>query len=372
MLIGAKKAEFKVVGNIDWRNYYHTGTFEHNFKKGFMIKRLGDLTKEQVEDLKGVDLIMGHTECGNFSQLNAKVNDDCGNPGDIPEFVEAIRKLKPRFFAMDNLPKSLIAFTALMWRKELKDYDIFFEWISNYNYGNIQKFRKRLFVIGARKEEKFVFVPGETENSSTVWDMIGDIPKDALNHKRKKPSDRTHISNIVKGRPLTVKEAQEEFKKVRPGECLSYKGKDGTMKKKIGIRVTLKDSHGFVLDGGECSFHPVNRMPLTCRERARIQGCPDDFEFILTEGQECGSKMIKQTGKFMPVQFCEYISKQIAAHIKGKKFKASGKRLLPSNSYIDEAKMEFCKGAKGGYSEQEKACLWCSSFEECTLKRRIE
>ena len=32
----------------------------------------------------------------------------------------------------------------------------------------------------------------------------------------------------------------------------------------------------------------------------------------------------------------------------------------------------FCKGAKGGYSNQEKACLWCSAFEGCTLKRRID
>ena len=63
MLIGAKQQGYEILGNIEWRKYYHTGTFERNFPGGFMIDHLKDLTPEQIEKSKGVDVILGHTEC---------------------------------------------------------------------------------------------------------------------------------------------------------------------------------------------------------------------------------------------------------------------------------------------------------------------
>ena len=28
MLIGAKRQDYEIIGNVEWRDYYHTGTFE--------------------------------------------------------------------------------------------------------------------------------------------------------------------------------------------------------------------------------------------------------------------------------------------------------------------------------------------------------
>ena len=61
-----------------------------------------------------------------------------GDKGDIPQFVEAVQKLRPKFFVMDNLPKSLIVADWAWYMENLPDYDIHFEvgqqlWIGNGN-----------------------------------------------------------------------------------------------------------------------------------------------------------------------------------------------------------------------------------------------
>ena len=323
------------------------------------------LRKEHFPE--GIDLIMGHTECGNYSQLNAKAAEDCSNPGDIPEFIHAVKILKPRFFAMDNLPKSLIAIPMSEWKKQLKEYDIFPEWISNYNYGNLQKHRKRMFIIGARKEENFVFVPGETENITTVWDTISDLHRvkdsEEFSHvKIKGKSLQNSFKAVNKYKDVTTAEVAKMFLAWPTGKNLPYTNREGRDTLKVGHYRTHKDKYAHVLTGGDSTFHPVTGYPLTIRERARIQGCPDSFIFLGTR-----ANLIKQTGKFMPVQFCEYLSRQIAAHVKGKKFKSSGKRILVPNSYIDQAKKDFCR--LSGYSNQEKACQVCW-IDNCNLKRR--
>ena len=80
MLIGARAAGFKIVGNVEWRKYYYTNTFTGNFKGAFMVPSI-DAAPE--EGLKNIDLVMGHPECGNFSNLrtNAPKYHD---PADIP------------------------------------------------------------------------------------------------------------------------------------------------------------------------------------------------------------------------------------------------------------------------------------------------
>jgi len=60
MLIGARQAGFDIVGNIEWRKYYHTGTFEYNFPGAFMVKELSALSPRIIRSLRGIDLVMGH------------------------------------------------------------------------------------------------------------------------------------------------------------------------------------------------------------------------------------------------------------------------------------------------------------------------
>lgn len=392
MLIGAKRQGWDVIGNIEWRPYYHTGTFEHNFPGAFMVPTIKDLTPEQHDQCCGVDLLIGHTECGNFSNLRMVKKE--GDIGDIPQYVEAIQTFKPKFFAMDNLPKALEGFSSLDWAEALPDYDIFFEWISNYGYGNVQKYRKRLFVIGSRKELGFTFIPGEFEHSVTVRDRIQDVdpldpnqvyldPRYVYDHWRRYNSDPDFVENRdTEANRLTFGDFQKVLAGCEIGQPLMYYNRKGERKKKIGWHLTDIDSFSPVLTGGghpglDCVFRADTLQPFTIRERARIQGCPDDFVFLpcSPEAQDRVGKermmLIKQTGKFMPVEFCTYLTAQFKAFLEGRiPDECTGHRTLNPNPLIDQNKFDYCSFY--GYSDQESACRWCGSKAYCKTHQAPE
>jgi site-specific DNA-cytosine methylase len=374
MLIGARQADFDVVGNIEWRKYYHVkdakgrNTFTENFPRAFLAYNYSDITK-----LFEIDLALGHPECGNYSIMNQSRQKKERSPGDIPLFAKLIQIIKPRFFVQDNLARSLLGYTIQQWHGALPQYDLFPEWISNYHYGNIQKSRNRFFLIGALKKENFVFIPGEKENKETLQSCLKNC-KGLLNHNYhiwEGPcgKNRFNLSNKKYGEfggekaaseNATWEEFQCYFDNQPDGHVMLYVTKEGIIRRRIGTSKGYWEGHSHLLDGSSLATHPRRNLPFTLRERARIQGCPDDFIFYgekLPWNHEKNSDMIKQTGKFMPVQFCTYISKQIAAHIKKKKFRSSGNQLINHSKYIDEAKTWYCENV--GYNHQKQVCKAC-------------
>ena len=75
MLVGARQAGFDIVGNVEWRKYYHAtdargqNTFRVNFPGALFKEKITDLDPQEIERLMGADLALGHPECGNFSIL---------------------------------------------------------------------------------------------------------------------------------------------------------------------------------------------------------------------------------------------------------------------------------------------------------------
>ena len=130
MMIGAKQQGYEVIGNIEERPMFFTGTFEANFPGAFMVKSVEDLNEEQIEMCKGVDLILGHPKCGSFSTLrhhNSTLEDARKElAGNFSKFINTINLFQPKFFAIDNLPKSLTEFTYKDWSEKLQEYDIHF------------------------------------------------------------------------------------------------------------------------------------------------------------------------------------------------------------------------------------------------------
>jgi site-specific DNA-cytosine methylase len=387
MLIGARDSGCKVLGNIEWRKYYSKPdsegrtTFTENFPGALFAQKIDDLSESEIETLTGADIAFSHPECGNFSQLRVNKHAALNDPGDIPIAVELIKRLKPKFFVLDELPKSLIAYPMSKWSEELLDYDLFPEWISNYNYGNVQKNRRRMFMLGALKTERFSFVPGEEENELTIADVIGDLK----GREGEVPNHQQHISGKTKcgkaknlyaiGVQYTWADARKYFRGVNEGTVMKYHSPDGSMKNRMGFYKENWEGTGHVLDGGSPLVHPKTCLPLSIRERARIQGAPDDFVFYGTVLEKNGKwnfdknmHMVKQTGKFMPVHFCRYVAKQIVAHIRGKVWKSSGERLIAENTYVNSAKFWYCENV--GYAHQEGACGNCWLLRRCTLDRR--
>lgn len=399
LLVGARAKGFDIVGNIEWRKYYHhkdkegRNTFTHNFPDSFMVKSVDEMTEEQIEAATGCDLAMGHPECGNFSQMSYSVKRADGSTqddvfkmaGDIPLFVEMVQRFKPRFFIMDDLPKAFLAYPMEKYAEMLPDYDLFPEWVSNYHYGNIQKFRKRFFMVGALKSEEYTFVPGEEEHSRTMKDVIGDLLGDDSFDKVSNHHPHILTSSTSKGKGMTpeTQERHMNFAELRDwfasqpqGKTIEYVKSDGTIGKHIGVRTGYWEGFCPVLHGGHPIYHPVRNLPLTVRERARIQGFPDDFEFIGEVLNEDGTwdhyrnmHLIKQTGKAMPIQFAEYISEQVRNWTKGDGILATQERLIKRDKHLDEAKSWYCENV--GYSDQDSVCEFCQ-IKECEKGEKNE
>lgn len=393
MLIGARQAGFQVLGNVEWRDYYRMvddegrNTFIENFPGAFFARGLADLGEDEVESIRGATIALGHPECGSYSLLNSankNAREQKKDAGDIPLFIDYVRTLRPKYFVMDDLPQSFIAFPMSEYHDMLPEYDLFPEWISNYNYGNPQKFRRRMFMIGSLKSEKYTFEPGEREewDNWTVQARIEDIEglygsmPNHDEHTTKGYSSR-FINMRKRGDRPSWGEVQKYFKKhQKPGQNFVYHGPNGPKVRPSLIRMKY-DYPSPVLTGGNPMMHPNICLPLSVRERARIQGFPDDFIFYGTRFDEDGKWehnnhnmwMVKQTGKAMPIEFNDYAARHIAAHVLGKPSPATHQRFLKPDPHISNAKEWFCENV--GYSDQKSACSSCWLFQTCNLPCKV-
>lgn len=393
MLVGARAAGFEVAGQLEWRKYYHAtdehgrNTFRENFPGALLHFRYEDLSHDEIQRLMGADIALGHPECGNFSQLNAN-REAVNDPGDIPLFCDLVSRFRPRFFVMDDLPKSFIAFPMAAYHAALPDYDLFPEWISNWGYGNVQRARNRFFMLGALRQEQWAFVPGEQRHGKTVADIIGDLDGREGNY----PNHDRHVlgENCAKGLHLrhhghraTWREMRDYIlADVREGGPIHYHGPDGREMIRVGSYKGHWDGPAHVLTGGISGFHPLKGVPYSIRERARLQGFPDDFVFygtVLTDedgrrvwNHDRNMHMVRQTGKAMPIQFCEYVSAQIASHIEegpGRWYgdtRCTNERVIQPNEHVSAAKKWYCQNV--GYSAQERACMSCWLLKDCEIR----
>lgn len=393
LLVGARKAGFDVTGNIEWRRYYHKkdafgqNTFEANFPGAVFPHKIDDLELDEIERLMKPDLAMGHPECGHFSLLNMMNNRDLVNdPADIPLFVDLINRLQPKFFVMDDLPDSFVAFPMAEYVKRLPNYDLFPEWISNWGYGNIQKHRNRMFMLGAQKKFKWAFIPGEEEHTKTIADVIEDLgePRRGSNYPNHDPHPKNvlcsrarHLEILGRGVEGTYAQLGKYLLNPKRPRSLNafYIKEDGTIAHRPGNLANPWRGTSGVLCGNAIKFHPVRGLPYSIRERARIQGFPDEFVFYGTRLNEKGEwehekniDMVKQTGKAMPIQFAEYVAKQIYAVLDDKPFIASGRRVIKPNEKVNQAKKWYCENI--GYSRQRKACAACWMADDCTVRKQ--
>jgi site-specific DNA-cytosine methylase len=198
------------------------------------------------------------------------------------------------------------------------------------------------------KELEYSFVPGEKENDATLRGTIEDLFKYQIrvpNHDihstvAKSNSGRRVFQDSV----MTWAQVQQTFAEKQDNKALHYYNEAGEKKHHFGFRKPNYDKGSPTLIGTHPVIHPITNLPTSIRERARIQGFPDDFIFYGTVFEEDGTwvhnkngRMIQQTGRCIPVEFPGFLIDQFQAFLSNDPgYSCSCRRLAKPNKYVDQ------------------------------------
>jgi site-specific DNA-cytosine methylase len=355
LLREAQDAGFMVMGNLETRGPYHSArdlSWDLNFPNIQLFRE--PTAFMQQSGVPEADLALGHPPCGSHSVLgnssaysygrfaNAKEREDWHeerrkDKGLLPLFVQQVNALKPRSFALDNLPKILRTSAPPEWWKEnLPQYHLTFIVMKNWDYGTPQR-RERLWVVGIRKPGKpFVFkepkqrLPGPKSALEAFAGTGAQVPLswepwtniESLGHVHVEPDNRLtgDYRTTVKGLDVTcAAQLGLGFLSIPPERAWPYTARHGHVAVKIGRMRLYIDKWSKVITGLPSIHHPYTGWPLTPRERARLMDWPDDFQLgqrTTTYDRRALMRLTLYTGKAVPSGFPRYLIPQLVTHLK--------------------------------------------------------
>lgn len=330
--IGLQKAGWNGEASIDL-NKYVSETHTLNFPEVPYLQ--SDLSKsETIDELEALlgetklGLLAGGPPCQGFSIFGKRrfVNTKGYKPADDPRnklvysYIEAVRRLQPRWFIMENVPglanldKGLFLENIV---EELKScgYDqCEYRILNAADYG-VPQLRRRLIIMGNRTghvvpwpKKKYFADPKDWQDAyRTVGEVITDLSTEASLSKF-----NNHVP--MKHKPLLV----ERYKYIPEGGKLDVASlpvhlQSGYRTKKVKnyshvYKRLHRDKPANTMVPGHNAFpiHPWLNRALTVREAARIQSFPDDLEFVGPRQEQC-----IQAGNAFPPLLAEVIGNNI-------------------------------------------------------------
>lgn len=277
------RGPFTILGNVEPRPlFYSPGNNQWKANFGDIgMWRLLPLT------LKGVDVIVGHPDCGDSSILRYSRAKKLGTPTKNHSqlmFFDAITFYKPKFFQFENLPGLLKVISKARFKEIWSDYKLVFHVGSVTAFGNSQKDRKRLVIVGVRRDlgKGYVkyfqnkYVPFKIK---TTGELLWGLPKGydedvSMGHAREPLNSPI---TLYAGQKYTAMEIHTLWLSRDRVNDKRWKTPHKKFKTAPGVYRNLTDSIPATVRKGNREFNPQGLM-MTPRERARIQGIPDYFK----------------------------------------------------------------------------------------------
>ena len=365
MDIGFEKAGFKTIYTNDITKFA-CDTIRRNKPRLYCDE--GDITEirsEQIMERAGicegeVDVVIGGPPCQSFSTAGMRRGLEDKRGMVLLEFIRIVKDIRPKFFVFENASglvsaarKHVSFYDRILAGRELSEdqkcgslfADILSEFgkIDGYrfqqkllnaaDYGVPQK-RKRLILIGSRVAD-----PGRVFEAIEGYAKYAD-PKKAAN-LGKKPWKT--LRDALEGLDDEDKECTK-FPRwgrylgyVPPGGCWvdlpdsmkaeamggasdtdnpKRKGKQGGRRgfyRRLSWNSPAPTLVTSPTQMGTCICHPDETRPLSVREYARIQGFPDDWNFVGSTAQK-----YRMIGEAVPVNLAKVIAKTIATFVQNK------------------------------------------------------
>lgn len=282
-------------------------TFKVNHPKTKLIE--GDVRQITREDMDPyiegeIDGIIGGPPCQSWSEAGTLKGIEDARGQLFFDYIRILTEFKPKFFLAENVSGMLANrhSNAVQNILELFDeagYDVTLTLVNAKDYGVAEE-RKRVFYIGFRKDLgiKFEFPQGSTEDDDkkiTLRDIIWDLQETAVPSGPKNHHNPEAINNneYFTGAYSTIFMSRNRVKAWdEQAYTVQASGRQCQLHPQAPKMVKVgKDECRFV-EGKE---HLYRRM--TIREVARVQGFPDDFQFIY----EDTNNAYKMIGNAVPV-----------------------------------------------------------------------
>lgn len=268
--------------NVEPRSIFYTKNQEQwksNFKDIPMQKSLSFTTL-----LPEIDVIVGAPDCGHSSILSYSRSKKFSDPKlnqSLELFIEAIKYFEPKIFLMENLPALIDTYG----KKALKDaffkYRLRFFNVPVTRFGNSQKNRVRLILIGTLKPHDFnIKLPREGKyRLKTCGELLSQIS--GLSGTDTEPDDKmvTMFSRFKLPHSKISKLWRTKYKGQKRWPVTNRNFTSAP-----GVYRNLKNEYPATARKANRQFNHKGIM-MSPRELARIQGVPDNFN-IITKGTE--------------------------------------------------------------------------------------
>ena len=285
-------------------------TFKVNHPKTHLIE--GDIRKVNESDFPSdIDGIIGGPPCQSWSEGGnlQGINDKRGQL--FYDYIRILRKVKPKFFLAENVSGMLAnrhndAVQNIIKMFKESGYDISLTLVNAKDYGVAEE-RKRVFYIGFRKDLgiDFKFPVGSTvddKNKLTLRDIIWDLQETAIPSAEKNHHNPVAVNNneYFTGEYSPIFMSRNRVKSWdEQAFTVQASGRQCQLHPQAPKMIKFGNNDYRFVAGKE---HLYRRM--TVREIARVQGFPDDFQFIYDNVND-GYKMI---GNAVPVNLAYEIA----------------------------------------------------------------
>ena len=345
--LGFERAGFNVpVANEFDPTIYET--FKVNHPKTHLVE--GDVRQVTRDDIAPfisgkVDGIIGGPPCQSWSEAGSLKGIEDARGQLFYDYIRILKEFRPKFFLAENVSGMLAnrhskAVQNIISLFEEAGYDVSLTLVNAKDYGVAEE-RKRVFYIGFRKDLgiDFVFPKGSTtedDKKITLRDIIWDLQETAVPAAEKNYHNPEAVNNneyftgafspIFMSRNRVKNWDEQAF-------TVQASGRQCQLHPQAPKMVKFDKNDCRFVEGSE---HLYRRM--TIREVARVQGFPDDFQFIYKETNNA----YKMIGNAVPVNLAYEIATAIKMFLQGdgdkvigidtEEKKSGGKRKMSTNS----------------------------------------
>lgn len=314
MDLGFKQAGFDIVLANEYDKSIWA-TYENNHQTPLLK---GDIRQFHNDDFPECDGIIGGPPCQSWSEAGSLrgINDVRGQL--FFDYIRILKAKQPKFFVAENVSGMLArrhheAVQNIITSFKEAGYSVFIKMLDAYDFETAQN-RKRVFYVGFRHDlmiDDFDF-PQPIEHKISLKDVIWDLKDSAvpaLENNRTNGKDCI-ISNheyFIGGYSSIYMSRNRVRLWHEPSFTIQASGRQAPQHPDAP-RMTKLAENIFEFD----KFKTDSYRRLSVRECARIQGFPDNFEFVYSSVND-GYKMI---GNAVPIKLAYHVANKIIDYLK--------------------------------------------------------